>query len=818
MKRCQTCNILGGDNQINCYTDGQPLVEDSLATTLQEAIGEKYSLTRLIGKGAMGAVYGAHHRDLGDVAIKVMLAPVDNQTLSERFLREARALRKLRHQNAVLIYDLDRSPTGVTYMVMEMVAGRSLGQDLRERKRLTLDETMEAAEAVCSALAAAHERGIIHRDLKPDNILRAEEKGLDGRTIRTIKIADFGIVKERGGDGDVSLKLTKVGKPIGTPFYMSPEQWFGDGPGITALDHRTDIYALGCTLYELLSGRPPFLGRTTSEMRRQHLHDEPPPLHTVASHVPLAVSRVIMRALSKDRDERQQSATEFFEELSAAYDESFQRTNQKLDERLRSTQESMPEVSKAATELQQQQTKLHATEESVLMFQERIIALDTLLPNAEQEQEADSSSSTPIIAPEPEQTPQQSQAPAFSPEQAPADSLNREHGGQANEPYFAATHAAPAKKPRRKTAIVIAIALLLIGTALTIGLALYIYRSRPTPATTERVEPPPSQFKPPTIPMGALSGTLRLSATPGSEVFVDDEKVGAVGADGFFNMKVPVGLRNVRVVSKNYRVWISNARIRANQTMPLTAGRERPVEIEEAATAERKQRAVEAYKKKDYDTAEAAYRELLKADSEDAESHAALGLILNAQQRYSEAIPELEVAARLDSKNAETLNSLARLYLLKERDREAETTARQLVSLAPRDANTHHLLARALSRDSAKLDEALSEIEAALKSKQSPEMLETKAYILLARNSMEEALKTAERAAELDHGKSTGARAAVAVILFRMERVNDAVANYGKLRQEDKSDRWGDIRSIELQRAYSRPVLETLAALIARTN
>ncbi|HEY0375707.1 MAG TPA: serine/threonine-protein kinase, partial [Pyrinomonadaceae bacterium] len=278
MKRCQTCNIIGGDNQTACYADGQPLVDDPLATSLQDAIGQKYALTKLIGKGAMGAVYRAHHRDLGDVAIKVMLAEGDSQTLSERFLREARALRKLRHQNAVLIYDLDRSPSGVTYMVMEMVAGRSLGADLRERRRFNLDETMEVAEAVCSALSAAHERGIIHRDLKPDNILRAEEKGVDGQTIRTIKIADFGIVKQRHGDDEVSLKLTKVGRPIGTPFYMSPEQWFGDGPGITALDHRTDIYALGCTLYELLSGRPPFLGRTTTEMRSQHLLEEPPPL------------------------------------------------------------------------------------------------------------------------------------------------------------------------------------------------------------------------------------------------------------------------------------------------------------------------------------------------------------------------------------------------------------------------------------------------------------------------------------------------------------------------------------------------------------
>lgn len=819
MKRCQTCNTIGGDNQATCYLDGQPLMEDPLATTLQEAIGAKYSLTQLIGRGAMGAVYRAHHRDLGDVAIKVMLGRGDNQALSERFLREARALRRLRHQNAVLIYDLDRSPSGVTYMVMEMVAGSSLREDLRERKRFTLDETMEVAEAVCSALSAAHERGIVHRDLKPDNILRAEEKGLDGHLIRTIKIADFGIVKQRAtGDNDEDLiQLTKFGKPIGTPFYMSPEQWFGDSPGLASLDHRTDIYALGCTLYELLSGRPPFLGRTTSEMRRQHLHDEPPPLHGLASHVPLPFSRVIMRSLAKDRDERQQSADEFLEDLRAAYNNSFERTGEKINKMLRSTQESVTADEDEADA--SPPGSLSDTEEEVPMFAEKIVAL--VPAPAEQEQDANVAPPVPAVVAEASVAPPPEPPPAsLASEQMPADGSMPEQDAR---PFVYSPSptsvAAAAPQPRRRRALIISIVLLLVGTALIVGLALYLYRNRPKPAATENVTPPPPPLQqPPVIPMSALTGTLRVKATPGSEVFVDDEKAGVTGRDGLLSLQVPVGLRNVRIAAKNYRLWSRDARVKANQKTTLTAGRERPIEVEAATADKRTERARAAYDKKEYEKAEAEYRELLKTEADNAPAHTRLGQILNQQQRYAEAIAEFETTARLDAKNVEARQPLVKLYLLKGRDAEAETIARQLVKLAPRDASAHQWLARALLRDPNKLGEALGEIEAALKIKETPELLETKAYILLTRNSLDEALATARRAVELDKSKNASARASLAVILFRTERVDEAIAAYRELRQADRSERWGDIKRLELRGVYSQPVLETLTALIARTN
>jgi eukaryotic-like serine/threonine-protein kinase len=367
MKLCQICQMIATDEQNFCAHDGQPLAADPLATALQESLGAKYTISHLIGTGSMGAVYRAQHHALGDVAIKVMLGPPDNHKLSERFLREAKALRKLNNPHSVVVYDLERSVTGLTYMVMEMVEGRSLRDELKQRAHLSLEETIEIAEAVCDALEAAHERGIIHRDLKPDNILLTEDKTSDGDVSRLVKIVDFGIVKLRGtkqGGEETAMQLTKYGSPIGTPLYMSPEQWFGDGSGITALDSRTDIYALGCTLYETLSGCTPFVGQTKQELRTKHLEEQPRALSEIAPHVPESISRVILRALEKDRELRPNTATEFAEELRRALDESQESaTDEEARKGLRA--EGKSSTSDAEPPSPEQIAQLQATEETV---------------------------------------------------------------------------------------------------------------------------------------------------------------------------------------------------------------------------------------------------------------------------------------------------------------------------------------------------------------------------------------------------------------------------------------------------------------------
>jgi serine/threonine-protein kinase len=844
MRRCQTCNLITGDDPTVCSEDQTPLVEDALATSLQEALGAKYTLTKLIGKGAMGAVYRARHRDLDDVAIKVMLGPTDNAQLSERFLREARALRRLRHQHAVTVYDLDRSVPGITYMVMEMVEGGSLRQDLRERGHLTLEETMEVAEAVCGALSAAHDRGIIHRDLKPDNILMAEEVTVSGRILRTIKIADFGIVKLRGGlrDNDTAMKLTQVGTPIGTPFYMSPEQWFGEGGGANALDGRTDIYALGCTLYELLSGRTPFTGKTSSELRRQHLEHEPPPLSAVAPHVPEAVSRAILRALEKDRDDRPQSAAEFFSELRRAYNESRRAAIEGVHE------DSLPPTElKKVGEILPAQVKTPRPRDTK---EEALLAADTerseesrraeeARREAEQARQAEEASrvdvamssdekdfEASIIAYDAETTKVNEHPAQTQPDFTDSEMTIVPGSLRAGKPDWAnqvgtGLFVAETPQQRRTTrwGLIVFVTLLVVAAGAAIGFGVYLYRQYT--ATRNPGAQLTDSTQPRTLSTLANTpiGTLRINAPSGSEVFIDDEKAGATNDKGELSVQAPAGVRNVRITAANYRPWIKDAGVTANLTTSLKPELKGAlIAARQSTDEERQKRAEDFLRARNYYAAEIEYRELLKASPNDAALRLKLAEALNAQKRYAEAIPEYEQAARLDQKSLDTLLTLGSLYAIKGRDPEAEAVLRRAVKLAPQDADAHNALAWVLQRTPDKLDEAMDEIERALKISRQPDFLDTRAYILLARNSLDEALKTEQRALALDKNRDPMFRAGIAVILYRMGRTDEAIAGYKELRQAAPSAEWGDIKRLEMLRGYSRPVLETFATLIAQTN
>jgi serine/threonine protein kinase/Tfp pilus assembly protein PilF len=838
MRRCQKCNKITDDETTVCPDDQTSLVEDTLATSLQQALGEKYTLTKLIGKGAMGAVYRARHRDLDDVAIKVMLGPSDNAQLSERFLREAKALRRLRHQHAVTIYDLDRSVPGITYMVMEIVEGGSLRQDLRQRGHLTVDEVMEVAEAVCGALSAAHDRGIIHRDLKPDNILVAEEVTVSGRILRTIKIADFGIVKlrgARGADTETAMKLTQIGTPIGTPFYMSPEQWFGEGAGVNALDGRTDIYALGCTLYELLSGRTPFTGKTSSELRRQHLEHDPPPLAEVAPHVPEPVSHVIMRALEKDRDDRPQTVAEFFADLRRAYNES------RRAEVATGARDNLPptEIKQADEVLREAKTpRIRDTKDAMLA------AADTeslkegrraeeAPPAAEgqqaEEAQADDAAQASIIGYDAENTEVRERAVQTQPDFTDDEmtivpgSLRKDGAIWANQigtGMYVAEAAMPRKRRMPRWGWIALLILLFVGVGVVTGTGVYLYRQRTEARTTEAARMTSStQTRTPTTFVNTLAGTLRINAPAGSEIFVDDDKVGVTGEDGNFAMQTPVGIRNVRVHATGYRPWIKDTGITANLTTSLKPDLKGTlVAARQSTDEERQKRAEDFFRGKNYYAAEVEYRELLKASPNDAALRLKLAETVNAQKRYNDAIPEYEQATRLDEKNLDALLALASLYAIKGRDAESEATLRRAVKLAPTDADAHNSLAWVLQRNPEKLDEAMDEIERALKIRRDPDFLDTKAYILLARNSLDEALKTEQRALALGNNKDPMFRAGVAVILYRMGRADEATASYREIRQANPTAPWGDIRRLEMLRGYSRPVLETFATLIAQTN
>lgn len=889
MKRCETCNLLTDNGQPTCPQDGHALVEDTLASKLQEALGAKYTLTKLIGKGAMGAVYRARHRDLDDVAIKVMLGPAGDTKLSERFLREARALRKMRHEHTVTVYDLDRSVPGLTYMVMEMVEGHSLREDLRQRGRLTLEEVITVAEAVCDALDAAHERGIIHRDLKPDNILRAQEETVSGHILRTIKIADFGIVKLRGSQqgGDASMQLTQYGAPIGTPFYMSPEQWFGEGSGIRGLDGRTDIYALGCTLYELLAGRTPFVGRTTSEMRRQHLEAVPPPVTDFAPEVPEQVSRAILRALEKDRDDRPQTAQQFAAELRRAYNESYLVTARSTHDGLRQTQEMI------AGELEDRKDtpRQPSTNEAMLAAEARRAEEARLAEEARRKEEAARATAEvpvaeaeahhaeeppPIVEPppvvEPRRTLESPQLEAVriaaeahrTTEEFLQESIVGYEGEELSRSWITTTQpdeptetetdtegeitivpraaqAAPAALPEQTASAqaapvqlkrrargrwvrltVLSVLLIGIGAGLAyLGVSLYHHYF---PAAVQEEEPPaPGMLQPvakDAVVLNITTGALRLNAPAGSEVFIDDVKVGTVGANREFTTQTATGLRNVRVAANGYRLWYKDIRVSSSWTQPVTVDLKRPINTASDMDAEeRAKRADELFRAKKYEEAEVEFRALLKEDSDNRDAHLKLAATYRALQRYGEAITEYDTASRLDPRDADTLLALGTLYGIKEHDDAAEATLRSALKLAPRNGVAHNALARVLLRRGDKLDEALSEVEQALKLKaDDPNFLDTKALVLLARNSLEDALKTEQRAVQLNKSRDLKYRAGVAAILYRMGQRDEAAQSYRQIRQTDANDEWDDVKRLGMLRGYSKPVLEIFAALIERTN
>jgi serine/threonine-protein kinase len=260
-----------------------------------------YEVLEKLGAGGVGRVYKVRHRITGRIeALKVLLPhrSLDEQS-RDRFLREARVQANLQHPNIASVLTAFDSEDGLV-LVMEFIAGEPLSQYL-ERGRLPLDEQLRYATQALSGLAYAHSRGVIHRDIKPENLLIGPSK--------TLKLTDFGLAKTV-----TDIQLTATGTPMGSVYYLSPEQVTqGD-----AVDHRADIYSMGAVLYQLAAGRRPFRGSQAYELMRAHLEEQPVPPADVDASVPAELSRVILRAMSKDPNDRFASADEFSFELSLA--------------------------------------------------------------------------------------------------------------------------------------------------------------------------------------------------------------------------------------------------------------------------------------------------------------------------------------------------------------------------------------------------------------------------------------------------------------------------------------------------------------------
>ena len=273
------------------------------SSLVNQTIGN-YRVTKLLGEGGMGVVYLAQHPVIGrKVAIKLLHAALArDQDIVSRFFNEARAIHMIAHENIVEILDFGQTTDGQPYFIMEYLEGEALS-DAVARGPMAVAEVEIIGGQMCRALWAAHAKGIVHRDLKPHNVqLVSKPDGLPH-----VKILDFGVAKILASpDGAQSVK-TRTGSLMGTPLYMSPEQC----KGAVTLDHRTDIYSLGVMLFEMLSGRPPFVAEGVGELFAKHMLEEPPPLTDFAPHVPPHMAAAVMKALSKEPRDRFQSMDEF---------------------------------------------------------------------------------------------------------------------------------------------------------------------------------------------------------------------------------------------------------------------------------------------------------------------------------------------------------------------------------------------------------------------------------------------------------------------------------------------------------------------------
>jgi eukaryotic-like serine/threonine-protein kinase len=256
---------------------------------LAEALGDRYSLQREVGRGGMATVYLAHDAHQPEpVAIKVMHSNLADALDSKRFRREMGIAASLAHPLIVPLHDSGNAG-GVLYYIMPYVEGESLYDRLQRERRLPLDDALRITHDVAAALGYAHSQGVLHRDVKPENILLAGGRAL---------IADFGLARAIGA-ADYA-KLTETGVIVGTLYYMSPEQLREDRD----LDQRTDIYSLGCILYEMLSGGPPYTGRSLTEVASRILRASVPSVRRLRADVPASVDQVIARALAKAAAER----------------------------------------------------------------------------------------------------------------------------------------------------------------------------------------------------------------------------------------------------------------------------------------------------------------------------------------------------------------------------------------------------------------------------------------------------------------------------------------------------------------------------------
>ena len=273
-----------------------------MATAPLPELADHYAIEREIGRGGMATVYLAedrrHHRP---VAVKVLHPHLAMSLGPDRFLREIEIAARLQHSHIVPLYDSGRSGDFL-YYVMPFIEGESLRQRLEREPRLPVERALEIGRSIAAALDYAHRRQVVHRDIKPENVMLHDEDAM---------VTDFGIAK--AVTAAAASTLTQTGTSVGTPAYMSPEQAAGE----LELDGRSDVYSLGCVVYEMLTGRTPFVGNTAQAIIAQCFTSPPPPLRGLRADAPAWVEQAVMKALAKDPAERHATAAVFAQALKA---------------------------------------------------------------------------------------------------------------------------------------------------------------------------------------------------------------------------------------------------------------------------------------------------------------------------------------------------------------------------------------------------------------------------------------------------------------------------------------------------------------------
>jgi eukaryotic-like serine/threonine-protein kinase len=294
----------------------QPPADDPLVGAV---VSDRYRIVRKVGEGGMGAVYQAEHAVIGKrIALKVLFADLSRRAeLVGRFLQEAKSASRIGHENVIDISDFGQTPEGLVYIAMEFLEGQDLGRMLRTERTMPWTRAQPILMQIAKALRAAHEKGVIHRDMKPENIFLVQREGRPD----FVKVLDFGIAKVVSADQNDGPRLTQTGMIFGTPEYMSPEQAQGQPP-----DHRVDVYAVGCIMYQMLTGSVPFTADSFMGILTKHLLEPvvPPRQRRADLEIPADVEAVCLRAMEKDREKRWPDMNAFYRALGSAGGQPFE--------------------------------------------------------------------------------------------------------------------------------------------------------------------------------------------------------------------------------------------------------------------------------------------------------------------------------------------------------------------------------------------------------------------------------------------------------------------------------------------------------------